>query len=100
MNSLAESKEGIKAVQRCSVENQKGTIARLCTAIAPFRLEGRYRQTLYSNCAFLVLNRTYLNSFNALLALSQQISNVSTYETFSRLKTSDPFADLNVTVHS
>ena len=45
--SSVESKKGINALQRCSVENQKGAIARLCTAIALFWLEGRYRKTLY-----------------------------------------------------
>ena len=35
-NSSAESKKGINAVQRYSVKNQKGAIARLCTAIAPY----------------------------------------------------------------
>ena len=36
MNSSAESKKGINAVQRCSIENQKGVIATLRTAIVPF----------------------------------------------------------------
>ena len=71
--SSAEGKKGINAFQRCSVENQKGAIARLCTAIAAFWLEGHYHQTLYSNCGLLVLNGTSLNSVNALLALSQRI---------------------------
>ena len=69
-NLSAEGKKGINDVQRCSIQNQKGTITRLCTVIAAFCLEGRYHQTLYSNCALLVLNGTSLNSVNALLALS------------------------------
>ena len=44
-NSSAESKKGLNAVQRCSVQNQKGAVARLCTTIAPCSLEGRNRQT-------------------------------------------------------
>ena len=43
INLLAESKKGINAVQRCSFQNQKGAVARLCTAIAPFCL---YRRVL------------------------------------------------------
>ena len=77
LNSSAESKKGITLVQRCSIQNQKGAITRLCTAIVPFWLEGRYRQSLYSNCALLVLNGTSLNSINALLALSRQIDEIS-----------------------
>ena len=34
--SSVESQKGIIADQRCSIENQKGAIAILCTAIAPF----------------------------------------------------------------
>ena len=70
--SSAESKKGINAVQRCSVQNQKAAIARLCVAIMPFWLERCYRQTLYSNCALLVFNRTSLKSVNALFALSRR----------------------------
>ena len=36
-NLSAESKKGIDAVQRCSVENQKGAIAVQSLVIAPFR---------------------------------------------------------------
>ena len=35
-DSSAESKKGINAVQRCSVENQKGAIAVQSVAIVPF----------------------------------------------------------------
>ena len=42
---VAESQKGVNAVQRCSVENQKGAITnfhhRLCTAITPFWLLNR-----------------------------------------------------------
>ena len=31
-----ESQKGTITIQRCSVDNQKGAITRLCTAIAPF----------------------------------------------------------------
>ena len=68
--SSAENKKSINAVQRCSVQNRKGAIASLCTAIAPFWLEGRYRQTLYSISAIVVLNGASLTFINALLALN------------------------------
>ena len=58
--SSVESQKGVIASQRCSIENQKGTIAR-CTksmAIAPF-------------C--MVLNGISLSCNNALLAFQMTI---------------------------
>ena len=72
------ARRALTLVQRCFVQNQKGANTKLCTAIAPFWLEGCYRQTLYSNCALLVLNGTSLNvSINDLLALSRRIVVIS-----------------------
>ena len=36
--SSAESQKGINAIEWCSVENQNGAVATLCTVIAPFWL--------------------------------------------------------------
>ena len=50
-----KSQKGAFNIQRCSVENQKG-------AIDVYKV--------YGNSALLVLNRTFLNSDSALLALT------------------------------
>ena len=53
--SSVESKKGVSAVQRCSVENQK--------VLLPYKV--------YSSSRLLVLNETLLNGINVLLALSR-----------------------------
>ena len=73
-NTSAESQKGINAVQRCSVENKKGSITRLHTATTPFWVSRehlwrslyqwvRYHHRLYTAImsALLVLNGTSLN---------------------------------------
>ena len=50
----AEDQKGDNAFQRCTVENQKGAIS---------------MDFQYSDSALLVLNKTSLNSVNAVLAL-------------------------------
>ena len=55
IKSSAESQKGVNAVQRCSIENQKGALS-------------LYK--VYGNNALLVLNGTLLNSVNTLLVLN------------------------------
>ena len=50
-----DCQKGVNAVQRCSIENQKGAIA---------------VQSLYGDSALLVLNGISLNSVNTLLAVN------------------------------
>ena len=56
--SPTKSKNGANAVQRCSVEKQKGC----------------YHQTFYSDSVLLILIGTLWNIINALLALNWQFS--------------------------
>ena len=73
-NSSAESEKGINTGSKMfRSEPEESDITRLWTAIAPFWLEGRYRNCLHSHCALLVLNGTSLSSINAFLALSRRI---------------------------
>ena len=56
--SSIESQNGVIIIERCSIENQEGAIA----------VQSLWR----SDSALLVLNETFLNSVNALLALKWQ----------------------------
>ena len=69
-NSSAESKKGTNAVQKCSVQNQKGAIARLCTAIASFWFSMEHLWTVLRFCDIWITQCTHERKDEAEFAVS------------------------------